>query len=286
MAVVGGLFLACVVLVAAAAPVLTPYAYDRQDLFSTYSPASARHWAGTDALGRDLLSRLMYGARVSMSVGVTTLLMVLAIGVPVGLTAGYLGGTFDLLLMRLVDVVYAIPYLLLVVLLQTFFTAFLPTVRAGPLVWLRALNQNTHGIAAIVLALSLIGWLDVARIVRGQVIGLRPREFVQAARSLGAGDRHIMWAHLLPNVMAPIIVMATVLIPNFIIAEAGLSFLGLGVQPPLPSWGIMIAEGIDGIESYPRLVIAPALVLAATLLSLNFVGDGLRDALDPVQERE
>lgn len=286
MAVVGAVFLAGVILVAAAAPMVTPYVYDRQDLFSTYSPVSARHWAGTDSLGRDVLSRLMYGARVSMSVGVTTLLMVLAIGVPMGLTAGYLGGTFDLLLMRFVDVVYAIPYLLLVVLLQTFFTAFLPTVRTGPLVWLHALNQNTHGIAAIVLALSLIGWLDVARIVRGQVIGLRPREFVQAARSLGAGDRHIMTAHLLPNVMAPIIVMATVLIPNFIIAEAGLSFLGLGVQPPLPSWGIMIAEGIDSIESYPRLVIAPALVLAATLLSLNFVGDGLRDALDPVLERE
>ncbi|HET7265722.1 MAG TPA: ABC transporter permease [bacterium] len=286
MAVVGAVFLTCVVLIAAAAPLLTPYAYDRQDLFATYAPASARHWAGTDSLGRDVLSRLMYGARVSMSVGVTTLLMVLAIGVPMGLTAGYLGGTFDLLLMRFVDVVYAIPYLLLVVLLQTFFTAFLPTVRGGPLAWLEALNHNTHGIAAIVLALSLIGWLDVARIVRGQVIGLRPREFVQAARSLGAGDNHIMIAHLLPNVVAPIIVMATVLIPNFIIAEAGLSFLGLGVQPPLPSWGTMIAEGIDSIESYPRLVIAPALVLAATLLSLNFVGDGLRDALDPVLERE
>lgn len=285
MAVVGAVFLAVVVLIAAAAPALTPYAFDRQDLFATYNPPTSRHWAGTDSLGRDVLSRLMYGARVSMSVGVTTLLLVLAIGVPIGLTAGYLGGTFDLLLMRLVDVVYAIPYLLLVVLLQTFFTAFLPTVHAGPLIWLRTVNHNTNGIAAIVLALSLIGWLDVARIVRGQTLGLRPREFVQAARSLGAADRHIMLAHLLPNVMAPIIVMATVLIPNFIIAEAGLSFLGLGVQPPLPSWGIMIAEGIDSIESYPRLVIAPALVLAATLLSLNFVGDGLRDALDPVVER-
>jgi len=285
MAVVGAAFLACVVLISAAAPALTPYRFDRQDLFATYNPPAARHLVGTDSLGRDVLSRLMYGARVSMSVGVTTLLVVLAIGVPVGLTAGYLGGTFDLLLMRLVDVVYAIPYLLLVVLLQTFFTAFLPTVHRGPLVWLNTLNHNTGGIAAIVLALSLIGWLDVARIVRGQVLGLRPREFVQAARSLGAADRHIMWAHLLPNVTAPIIVMATVLIPNFIIAEAGLSFLGLGVQPPLPSWGIMIAEGIDSIESYPRLVIAPALVLAATLLSLNFVGDGLRDALDPVMEK-
>jgi ABC-type dipeptide/oligopeptide/nickel transport system permease subunit len=285
MAVVGAVFLALVVLVAAAAPTLTPYRFDRQDLFATYHSPTPRHWVGTDSLGRDVFSRLMYGARVSMSVGVMTLLLVLAIGVPMGLTAGYFGGTFDLLLMRLVDVIYAIPYLLLVVLLQTFFTAFLPTVRAGPLVWLHALNRSTNGVAAIVMALSLIGWLDVARIVRGQVLALRHREFVQGARSLGAADAHIMVSHLLPNIAAPIIVMATLLIPNFIIAEAGLSFLGLGVQPPLPSWGTMIAEGIDSIESYPRLVIAPALILAATLLSLNFVGDGLRDALDPVMER-
>jgi oligopeptide transport system permease protein len=205
--------------------------------------------------------------------------------VPAGLTAGYFGGTFDLLLMRVVDIVYAIPYLLLVVLLQTFFTAFLPAIRSGPLVWLRVLNQATSGVAAIVLALSLVGWLDVARVVRGQALALRHREFVQAAKSLGAPDRHVLAAHLLPNIAAPIIIMATLLIPTFIIAEAGLSFLGLGVQPPTPSWGTMIAEGVDAIESYPRLVIAPALMLAATLLSLNFVGDGLRDALDPSAER-
>lgn len=285
MAVVGAAFLALVVLAAAGAPLLSPYRYDRQDLFATYRPSTNSHWAGTDALGRDVLSRLVYGARVSMSVGVVCAALVLTIGVPLGIAAGYFGGTFDLLLMRFVDIVYAIPYLLLVVLLQTFFTAFLPTVRQGPLVWLHVLNRNTGGVAAIVMALSLVGWLDVARVTRGQVLALRHREFVQAARSLGAADRHIMAAHLLPNVAAPIIVMATVLIPTFIIAEAGLSFLGLGVQPPVPSWGIMIAEGIDSIESYPRLVIAPGLALAATLLSLNFVGDGLRDALDPVMER-
>ncbi len=285
MAVAGALFLAAVVLAAAGAPALSPYRYDRQDLLVTYGAPTRSHLIGTDGLGRDVLSRLMYGARVSMSVGLTATLLVLAVGVPVGLAAGYFGGTFDLLLMRFVDIVYAIPYLLLVVLLQTFFTAVLPTIRHGPLVWLHALNHGTNGIAAIVMALSLVGWLDVARVVRGQALALRHREFVQAARSLGAVDRHIMGAHLLPNVAAPIIVMATLLIPNFIIAEAGLSFIGLGVQPPMPSWGTMIAEGIDSIESYPRLVIAPALVLAATLLSLNFVGDGLRDALDPVMER-
>ncbi len=281
MAAVGAVFLAAVLFVAATAPALTPYRYDQQDLLDTYGPADAHHLAGTDALGRDMLSRLMYGARVSMGVGLTATAIVLMVGVPAGLTAGYYGGTFDLLLMRVVDVVYAIPYLLLVVLLQTFFTAFLPVIRSGPLVWLRALNQGTGGVAAIVLALSLVGWLDVARVVRGQALTLRHREFVQAAKSLGASDRQVLTAHLLPNVAAPIIVMATLLIPMYIIAEAGLSFIGLGVQPPTPSWGIMIADGVDAIESYPSLVIAPAVVLAATLLSLNFVGDGLRDALDP-----
>lgn len=285
MAVVGATFLALVALVAIGAPQLSPYRYDRQDLFAIYHPPTSGHWAGTDALGRDVLARLMYGARVSMSVGIASTTLVLTVGVPMGLAAGYFGGTFDLLLMRFVDIVYAIPYLLLVVLLQTFFTAFLPTVRRGPLVWLHVLNHTTGGLAAIVMALSLVGWLDVARVVRGQTLTLRHREFVVAAESLGALDRRIIGAHLLPNVAAPIIVMATLLIPTFVIAEAGLSFLGLGVQPPVPSWGIMIAEGIDSIESYPRLVIAPGLALAMALLSLNFVGDGLRDALDPVMER-
>lgn len=285
MAVAGAVFLVIVLFVAVAAPTVTPYPYDKQDLLDTYASPDRLHVAGTDALGRDLLSRLMYGARVSISVGLASAAVVLAVGVPVGLAAGYFGGTFDLLLMRVVDIVYAIPYLLLVVLLQTFFTAFLPAVHSGPLVWLRQLNAATRGVAAIILALSLVGWLDVARVARGQSLALRYREFVLAAKSLGASDRRIVVAHLLPNIVAPIIVMATLLVPTFIIAEAGLSFLGLGVQPPLPSWGLMIAEGVDAIESYPRLVIAPALVLAATLLSLNFVGDGLRDALDPSSHR-
>jgi len=285
MALAGAVFLAVVLLVAVAAPGVAPYSYEKQDLLDTYASPDQLHLAGTDALGRDLLSRLMYGARVSISVGLGSAAIVLAVGVPVGLAAGYFGGTFDLLLMRVVDIVYAIPYLLLVVLLQTFFTAFLPTVHAGPLVALREVNTATRGVAAIILALCLIGWLDVARVSRGQALALRYREFVLAARSLGASDRRVVVAHLLPNIVAPIIVMATLLVPTFIIAEAGLSFLGLGVQPPTPSWGLMIAEGVDAIESYPRLVIAPALVLAATLLSLNFVGDGLRDALDPSPNR-
>ncbi len=281
----GAVLLLVILVVAIAAPAITPYRYTRQDLLDTYGAPDARHLIGTDALGRDVLSRLMYGARVSMATGLVTTAIVLGIGVPTGLVAGYFGGTFDLLLMRVVDVVYAIPSLLLVLLLQVFFIAFLPAVKAGPLVWLRVLNQNTGGVTAIVLALSLVGWLDVARVARGQTIALRHREFIQAAKSLGASDWRVIATHLLPNIAAPIIIMATLLIPQFIIAEAGLSFLGLGVQPPTPSWGIMIADGRDAIESYPRLVIAPAVALAATLLSLNFVGDGLRDALDPSGER-
>jgi len=285
LAIVGAVCLLAIVVIAIAAPVVAPYRYARQDLLNTYAPPDARHLIGTDALGRDVLSRLMYGARVSVSAGVVATAIVLTIGVPTGLVAGYFGGMFDLLLMRVVDVVYAIPFLLLVLLLQVFFTAFLPAVKAGPLLWLRILNQDTGGITAIVLALSLVGWLDVARVARGQTIALRHREFIQAAKSLGASERRIVAAHLLPNIAAPIIVMATLLIPQFIIAEAALSFLGLGVQPPTPSWGIMILDGANAIESYPRLVIAPAVALAVTLLSLNFVGDGLRDALDPSGER-
>ncbi|HLN13188.1 MAG TPA: ABC transporter permease [bacterium] len=285
LAVVGTVFLLVVLVVAIGAPVIAPYHYYRQDLLNTYAAPDGRHLAGTDALGRDVVSRLMYGARVSMSAGLVATAIVLVVGVPTGLIAGYFGGTFDLLLMRVVDVVYAIPSLLLVLLLQVFFTAFLPAVKVGPLVWLRTLNQDTGGVTAIVLALSLVGWLDVARVARGQTIALRHREFIQAAKSLGASERRIVAAHLLPNIAAPIIIMATLLIPQFIIAEAALSFLGLGVQPPTPSWGIMILDGANAIESYPRLVIAPAVALAVTLLSLNFVGDGLRDALDPSGER-
>src|SRR5438309_2284473 len=157
MAVVGAAFLAIVVLTAISASVSAPYRYERQDLFATYRAPTHDHWAGTDALGRDVLSRLMYGARVSMSVGLATAALVLAIGVPVGLVAGYFGGTFDLLLMRVVDIVFAIPFLLLVVLLQTFFTAYLPTIRHGPLVWVDILNHDTRGVTAIVMALTLVG---------------------------------------------------------------------------------------------------------------------------------
>jgi len=285
MAVAGAVCLALTVAAAVAAPLVSPYGYAQQDLLATYAPSSPAHWLGTDALGRDLLSRLIYGARVSMSVGLTGAVLVLLIGVPIGLVAGYFGGKFDLLLMRVVDTVYAIPYLLLVVLLQTFFTAFLPTIRGGPLRWVNVLNVRTGGVTAIVVALALVGWLDVARIVRGQTLVVRGREFVLSARGLGASDARIMLMHLLPNVAAAVVVAATLLVPQFVIAEAGLSFLGLGVQPPAPSWGIMIADGVDAIESYPLLVIAPGVALALTLLSLNFVGDGLRDALDPTMRR-
>jgi ABC-type dipeptide/oligopeptide/nickel transport system permease subunit len=285
MAVAGAVYLIVTVAVALGAPLVSPYGYARQDLLSTYAPASAQHWFGTDALGRDVLSRLIYGARVSMSVGLAGAVLVLLIGVPVGLVAGYVGGKFDLLLMRVVDTVYAIPYLLLVILLQVFFTAFLPTIKSGPLHWVNVLNVRTGGVTAIVVALALVGWLDVARIVRGQTLAVRGRDFVLSAHGLGASDGRIMRLHLLPNVAAAIVVAATLLVPQFVIAEAGLSFLGLGVQPPTPSWGTMIADGVDAIESYPRLMIAPGLVLALTLLSLNFVGDGLRDALDPTMRQ-
>jgi oligopeptide transport system permease protein len=284
MAIAGAGFLVLVVAAAVCASD-APYPYYYQNFSATYASPSLAHWLGTDELGRDLFSRIVYGARVSMSVGFATTIVVLGVGVPVGLMAGYFGGAFDLLIMRLVDVVYGIPWLLLVVLLQTFFTGFLPTVHRGPLLWLSALNQRTEGVVAIVLALSLIGWLNVTRVVRGETLAVRNREYVQAARSLGASEWRIMLAHVLPNIAPTVIVMITLLIPRFVIAEAGLSFIGLGVQPPVPSWGTMIAGGIDSIESYPQQVIVPGLALATTLLSLSFIGDGLQEALGRSQEK-
>jgi oligopeptide transport system permease protein len=267
--------------IALLAPRIAPYPFAKQDFLATSAGPDRAHLLGTDQLGRDELSRLVYGARISMSVAVITVAIVLGVGVPVGLLSGYYGGTFDLLLMRVVDVFYALPYYVVLILLQTYFLAKLPDIRAGPLVLLRQLNQVSGGLLGVFVGLSLFGWLNVARLVRGQVLTAKEQDFVLAARAVGARPARIIWQHLLPNVLAPVIVMAALLVPGFIIAEAGLSFIGLGAQPPTPSWGIMLADGVTAIESYPYQTLVPALAIAVTLLAFNFLGDGLRDALDP-----
>ncbi|MBI4639431.1 MAG: ABC transporter permease [Candidatus Tectomicrobia bacterium] len=263
------------------APLIAPYSYDKQDLDHTNEGPNARHLFGTDDLGRDLFSRMVYGARISMTVALVDELIILLIGVPLGLAAGYFGRWVDTLIMRTVDILYAFPNLLLIIVVMTALRAILDRATQGPLAALSSLDKLTGGLLGVFVALGLVSWLTVARLVRAQVLSLKEKEFIEAARTVGATPLRIMLVHLLPNTMAPIIIAATFGVPGAIAAEAGLSFLGLGVRPPLPSWGILIAEGVRSMRAFPYMMIFPSSVLAITLICFNFLGDGLRDALDP-----
>ncbi len=274
-------FVILLLVVALGADLLAPYAFDGQDLDQTDLPASLAHLAGTDGLGRDQLSRLMVGSRISLAVAVVDVVIVLAIGVPLGIIAGYVGGRIDTLIMRTVDVLFAFPSLLLVIVVITYLRAVLDQPQAGALALVGSVDRLSGGLLGVFIALGLVSWLTVARLVRGQVLSLKERDFIEAARMIGASDGRIMRRHLLPNTLAPVIVAATFGIPAAIATEAGLSFLGLGVRPPLPSWGILIAEGVRAMRAFPHELLYPAGALAATLLCFTFLGDGLRDALDP-----
>jgi ABC-type dipeptide/oligopeptide/nickel transport system permease subunit len=207
--------------------------------------------------------------------------MMLAIGVPLGLLAGYKGGWVDTLIMRIVDALYAIPTLLFIIIFMTFLKAKFQHVSGGWLLPLKDFDSATGGMLGVFLGLGLFAWLTLCRLVRGQVLSLKKKEFVEAAHSIGAPSGRIITRHLFPNTLAVIIVAATLGIPAAILGEAGISFLGLGVNPPTPSWGLMISEGIADLRSYPHLLVGPAIVLSLTVLSFNFIGDGLRDAFDP-----
>jgi oligopeptide transport system permease protein len=222
-------------------------------------PPNRAHWLGTDPLGRDLLARLLYGGRVSLMVGLLATAVSLVIGVIYGAVSGFAGGKVDMALMRGVDILYALPFTIFVILLMVFF------------------GQN---IVLLFVAIGAVEWLTMARIVRGQVMAIKQQEFVEAARALGLRRRRILFRHILPNLLGPIIVYATLTVPEVMLLEAFLSFLGLGVQPPHSSWGVLIKEGAEVMEEYPWLLTYPGVVMALTLFSLNFLGDGLRDALD------
>lgn len=240
-------------------PWIAPYAYDAQDLDLGATPPSAAHWLGTDIFGRDMLTQVMYGGRVSLAVGFIATSVALLIGVTYGAIAGYVGGRTDAVMMRLVDILYALPFMIFIVLLMVVF------------------GRN---IVLLFFAIGAVEWLTMARIMRGQVQSLRQQEFVEAAVSLGLPAATIIRRHLVPNALGPIIVYTTLTIPGVMLLEAFLSFLGLGIQPPQTSWGLLISYGAETMEEYPWLLIYPGLALTITLFSLNFLGDGLRDALD------
>jgi oligopeptide transport system permease protein len=259
MALFGLAVLIFFIVVALLTPWIAPYSYETQNLNLGATPPSAAHWMGTDIFGRDLMTQIMYGGRISLAVGFVATAVALLIGITWGAIAGYAGGKVDAVMMRLVDILYALPFMIFIVLLMVVF------------------GRN---LLLLFLAIGAVEWLTMARIMRSQVQSLRQQEFVEAAISLGLGPVAIIRRHLIPNALGPVIVYTTLTIPSVMLLEACLSFLGLGVQPPQTSWGLLISYGAETMEEFPWLLIFPGLALSLTLFSLNFLGDGLRDALD------
>ena len=259
-AMVGAIILFVLILCAIFAPYIAPYSYSFQNLDLGASPPSSEHLLGTDILGRDLLSRILYGARISLMVGFVATGVALVIGVSWGIVAGYFGGRIDSIMMRIVDVLYGLPFIIFIILLMVIF---------GRNLWL------------LFGAIGAVEWLTMARIVRGQVMSLKNQEFVLAAKAMGVSNLTMFRRHLLPNILGPIAVYATLTIPQVMLLESFLSFLGLGIQPTMSSWGTLIKDGVESMEEFSWLLIYPGITFTITLFALNFFGDGLRDALDP-----
>ncbi len=264
------ILLSLIALMALFAPLLSQYAYDEVNYeLVACAPnwwsgwdcnAGGAHWFGTDAVGRDLFVRTLYGARVSLAVGLVATLVSLLIGVLYGATAGYLGGRVDNLMMRVVDILYSLPFIFFVIILMVLF------------------NRNFF---LLFVAIGAVEWLTMARIVRGQTLSIKQKEFIEAARAGGVSSLAIITKHVIPNVIGPVVVYVTLTVPGVILTESFLSFLGLGIQEPLTSWGVLIADGANQMQTAPWLLVFPALLMAVTLFCFNFIGDGLRDALDP-----
>jgi oligopeptide transport system permease protein len=260
-AAVGGAIILCVLItLAILAPWIAPHSYSYQNLDLGAQPPSTTFFLGTDTLGRDLFSRILYGARVSLLVGFVATAVALVIGVSWGIIAGYFGGRVDSIMMRIVDVLYGLPFIIFIILLMVIF---------GRNIWL------------LFGAIGAVEWLTMARIVRGQVLTIKNQEYVLAAQAMGVSNVQMFRKHIFPNILGPIAVYATLTIPQVMLLEAFLSFLGLGIQPPMSSWGTLIRYGVESMEEYSWLLIYPGLTFTITLFALNFFGDGLRDALDP-----
>ena len=256
----GGIYILLFLVLAIFTPLIAPYDYAYQDLYLGPSGPSAEHLLGTDTLGRDLLTRMMYGSRISLMVGFLATMVALVIGVLWGTIAGFAGGRVDAIMMRIVDVLYGIPFIILIILLMVIF------------------GRN---LVLLFMAIGAVEWLTMSRIVRSQVMSLSQQEFVLAAEAMGVSKKDIIFRHLIPNAIGPVIVYATLTVPQIMLLEAFLSFLGLGVQAPMSSWGLLIRDGAVSMEEYWWLLVFPSLAFSLTLFSLNFIGDGLRDALDP-----
>jgi oligopeptide transport system permease protein len=264
LAIIGMIIVALLVFAALFADWIAPYPYDAANPAIALQFPSTQHWMGTDEVGRDVYSRIIYGARISLSVGLGVTAIALLIGIPLGLAAGLMGGLIDYIIMRLVEVFTAVPALMLALLLISVFGG---------------------GLLNVILALGVVAWLDACRLLRAQLLSLRERDFVLAARTLGATSTRIAMRHLLPNAIAPLIVAITIGIPVAIFAEAGLSFLGLGINDPIPSWGKMVGNALSYMRVYWHLGVFPTLAIALTMLGFTFMGDGLRDAFDTSMNR-
>lgn len=270
VAVISAVIILVVCLISLTAPWLAPYPFDEQFLDRVLASPSWQHWLGTDSLGRDMLSRMIYGARVSMAVGIVTAFVSLIIGTIVGAVAGWFGGHVDSGIMRFVDILDSIPPLVLFILVKLVFESFdiIP-------------NPELKALTGMLLALSVVSWVSLARVVRGQVLQVKQMAYVEAARSMGASGLRIVAQHILPNIVGPIIVLLTFQVPSNILYESFLSFLGLGLQPPYSSWGVLANDGWRSLDSYPHLMISPSVAIFVAMLAFNMLGDGLRDAFDP-----
>ncbi len=303
----GGALVLLLVMAAILAPQVAPYHYAEGDSNEAYTvpnwligllPGNIKAYAktgdkflfGSDYLGRDVLSRLIYGTRVSLPVGFMGAFTALAIGLVYGCISGYYGGRVDNIMMRIVDIMYAFPTMLLIILMMAFFKSTFADVSPGTMAYTfnrvndfvdKLLGLRGGGMLFIFMGIGITAWMGMARLTRGQILSLKEKEFVEAAHMIGAGDMRIIIRHIVPNIMGPCIVAQTLAIPGYINTEVFLSFIGLGVDPPTPSWGTMISEGAQAIRSYPHMVLFPAIALSLTMFAFNFLGDGLRDALDP-----
>jgi oligopeptide transport system permease protein len=268
LALVCGVLLVIVASLCIGGPLVTGHSQTEQNLARGAQPPSGGHWMGTDILGRDLMTRVFTGGRVSLAVGLVATLVSLIIGVAYGAISGYVGGRADAAMMRIVEILYALPFIVIVIILIVVLEPILK-------------GQGQAKLIVLFMVIGAIEWLTMARVVRAQVMTLKNQEFVTAARAIGVPRHRIVFRHLVPNCLGPVIVYSTLTIPSVMLLEAVLSFLGLGVQPPYASWGVLIDEGAANMETYPWMLAFPALLFSVTLFSFNFLGDGLRDALDP-----